>query len=67
MLFASGSKRQGLGHDLLSAAEASVTKLGVKSITLKSTKTAICFYEKHGYNLVGSTPGCLNYEKQIKP
>jgi N-acetylglutamate synthase-like GNAT family acetyltransferase len=60
-------KGQGVGHKLLVAAEESVIKKGIKSLTLESTLTARKFYECHGYKHVGSTFRCLQYAKTINP
>jgi N-acetylglutamate synthase-like GNAT family acetyltransferase len=59
-------KGQGIGHRLLMAAEESVIKKGVKTLTLESTLTARKFYESHGYKHVGHTSKCLKYVKIIK-
>ncbi len=60
-------KGLGIGGELLSAAESSVTHLGIKSLSLESTVTAKGFYEHRDYVANGKTKDCLKYVKTIKP
>lgn len=60
-------KGQGLGGQLLEAAEKSVLGLGIRSFSLESTITAKGFYEYFGYTKTSSMENCLEYEKPSKP
>ena len=49
-------QRSGLGGNVLNALEADVYKKGAKRIILNARESAVLFYEKHGYKIVGSAP-----------
>ena len=56
---------EGLGAQLLAAAENSVLELAAGRLTLESTLTARAFYEHHGYRCCGKTATCLEYVKHL--
>jgi len=49
----SEARKRGLGTKLMELAEAKIIELGGTRITLKSEDTAIAFYQKFGYEVVG--------------
>lgn len=59
-------KGLGIGGQLLSESENSVTCLGIQSFSLESTITAKGFYEHYGYIPNSKTKNCLEYTKSIK-
>ncbi len=59
-------KGQGIGRQLLHAAEHSVHHLDLPAFSLESTITAKGFYEHYGYLHVGETERCLKYTKAIE-
>lgn len=48
------ARKRGLGAKLIQEAEAKITALGGKQITLKSEDIAINFYKKMGYEAIGN-------------
>jgi ribosomal protein S18 acetylase RimI-like enzyme len=53
------AQRHGLGSRLLEALEARARELGAACVTLDARESALRFYHKHGYRIVG--PGHVLY------
>lgn len=54
MAVTSGLQGKGMGRAILTFAENVAYDRGYKKITMHARKTAVGFYEKHGYNLTGN-------------
>ena len=64
-----GVQRQGFGSRLLVALESRARQLGAARIVLDARETALRFYRKHGYRVVGPSHtlfNCIAHVKMLK-
>jgi len=56
---------QGVSKNMLNAMEADAFRLGLRSCTLESTRTAKSFYEAHGYSSEAGEVAALKLRKNL--
>ena len=58
--------QRGIGSELLARVESTAKQQGIKHISVTASLNSQCFYEKHGYQCLGSTSWPLGQGATIK-